>query len=337
MTPPTAQLTKVRVQGFRSLEDVTLELTPITVVIGPNGAGKSNLLTALRLPPLMRTHGLRRFVGEQGGASKLLHYGAETTRELSIALEFKDGPDRKCYEARLGYAAGDSFVFLAENLFLGSLVDREPQGLQLGTGHSESLLRNIRLPSAASLASVPALIGRMSFFHFHDTSPTSPLRQNATQADSKYVRSNGSNLAAYLYRIKGSESEDARAAWRVLEGLVRRVAPFIHALEPDRSTSHGRGARSAIDIAGRSIHAPARSSTHASLDATTAAGSRTSSGSATLTSSTIHRGSIARMRPAASPLLDTGRSRNQVTLAGRAAARHVAIAASAWAVAATAR
>ncbi|WP_437929249.1 AAA family ATPase [Sorangium sp. So ce291] len=233
MTAPAMQLTRVRVEGFRSLKDVTLDLGPITVVIGPNGAGKSNLLTALRLPPLMRTQVLRRFVGEQGGASKLLHYGPETTRELGIALEFKDGPGRKCYEVRLGYAAGDSLVFVAENLFLGTLTDEEPKGLQLGTGHTESQLGKIQLPSAASLAAVPALIGRMSFFHFHDTSLTSPLRQNATQADSKCVRSDGSNLAAYLYRIKRSESEEARAAWTLFEGLVRRIAPFINALEPD--------------------------------------------------------------------------------------------------------
>jgi predicted ATPase len=73
----------------------------------------------------------------------------------------------------------------------------------------------------------------MGFFHFHDTSFQSPLRQNGRQADSKYVRSDGSNLAAYLYRLKQSTSDDARAAWALLEGLVRRVAPFIKTLEPD--------------------------------------------------------------------------------------------------------
>jgi len=236
MTTSTMQLTKVRVEGFRSLKHVMLDLTPITVLIGPNGAGKSNLLTALKLIPLIRTQSLRRFVGEQGGASRLLHYGPETTRETAIVLEFTDGNAHMCYEARLGYAAGDSFVFVAEHLFLGSLTDEEPKGFQLGTGHTESQLKSFQLPAESSLGSVPALIGRISFFHFHDTSLTSPLRQNAKQADSRYVRSNGSNLAAYLYRLKRSEGEDARAAWNLLEGLVRRVAPFIKTLDPDLVT-----------------------------------------------------------------------------------------------------
>jgi predicted ATPase len=133
MTTQNTLLTKVHVDGLRSLKDVTVELAPINVLIGPNGAGKSNLLTALRLPPLMRAQGLRRFVGEEGGATRLLHYGPEMTREMGVAIEFKDGGQHKCYEARLGYAAGDSLVFLAENLFLGSLTDHEPKGLQLGT------------------------------------------------------------------------------------------------------------------------------------------------------------------------------------------------------------
>jgi predicted ATPase len=60
----TAKLTKVHVAGFRSLREVTLDLTPVTLLIGPNGSGKSNLLSVLRMVPLMRTQSLRRFVGE---------------------------------------------------------------------------------------------------------------------------------------------------------------------------------------------------------------------------------------------------------------------------------
>lgn len=65
MTTPNTLLTKVRVEGFRSIKEATVDLGPMNVLIGPNGAGKSNLLTALRLPPIMRAQGLRRFVGTE--------------------------------------------------------------------------------------------------------------------------------------------------------------------------------------------------------------------------------------------------------------------------------
>ena len=37
----------LRYQNFRSLEDVTIEVAPLTVVYGPNGSGKSSLIYGL--------------------------------------------------------------------------------------------------------------------------------------------------------------------------------------------------------------------------------------------------------------------------------------------------
>lgn len=42
-------ISSLRARGFKSLDDVTLELGRFNVVIGPNGAGKTNLLEALGL------------------------------------------------------------------------------------------------------------------------------------------------------------------------------------------------------------------------------------------------------------------------------------------------
>lgn len=42
-------LTRLRVQGFKSLHDADIRLAPLVVLMGPNAAGKSNLLEALLL------------------------------------------------------------------------------------------------------------------------------------------------------------------------------------------------------------------------------------------------------------------------------------------------
>jgi len=40
-------LRRLRIQGFKSLEDIEVELPPLTVLLGPNAVGKSNLLDAV--------------------------------------------------------------------------------------------------------------------------------------------------------------------------------------------------------------------------------------------------------------------------------------------------
>jgi len=42
-----ALITRVVVRGFRSLENVTVDLEPVTVLVGPNGSGKSSFVDAL--------------------------------------------------------------------------------------------------------------------------------------------------------------------------------------------------------------------------------------------------------------------------------------------------
>lgn len=74
----STRLKRIRVAGFRSLRDVTLELTPVTVLIGPNGSGKSNLLGALRLLGRMGRGLLGQTVADAGGANALLYRGAST-------------------------------------------------------------------------------------------------------------------------------------------------------------------------------------------------------------------------------------------------------------------
>ncbi|MCL6431450.1 MAG: AAA family ATPase [Anaerolineae bacterium] len=47
---------RVRVRGYKSLADVSIELNPLTVIFGPNAAGKSNLFDALALLARTATH-----------------------------------------------------------------------------------------------------------------------------------------------------------------------------------------------------------------------------------------------------------------------------------------
>ncbi len=231
--PEQVEITRIHLTGFRSLKEVTFVPGRVTAIVGANGSGKSNLLSFLRMVSLLRTQSLRLFVGLAGGAHTLLHYGPGTTKEIQIRLEFETPSEGGAYEARLGYAARDTLVFLDESVGIRQRRSSAFTMHSLGAGHPESLLAD---PPQGRGASVARLVGswlaRINFFHFHDTSPTSPLRQNARVSEDGYVRSYGNNLAAVLYRLQQSEQDDDVAAWKRIRSALRQVAPFVKSLEP---------------------------------------------------------------------------------------------------------
>ena len=42
-------ITRVKIRGYKSLNDFSVDLGPIAVIVGPNASGKSNVLDALQL------------------------------------------------------------------------------------------------------------------------------------------------------------------------------------------------------------------------------------------------------------------------------------------------
>ncbi|MBN8229076.1 AAA family ATPase [Corallococcus macrosporus] len=233
MSAENKAITRIHVEGYRSLQNVDLEPGRVTVLIGANGAGKSNLLSLLRMVALMRTQSLRRYVGEAGGASALLHYGPKLTRELNIRLEFEQKTGANAYVARLGYAAGDTLLFLDETVEHRRAGSDVTKLTSLGAGHKESILEEAAGEQGGPTAkTVRWWLSKTNFFHFHDTSFAAPLRQNSRQEDVRFLRSDGSNLAAYLRSLEISEEPAKQAAWRRISQLVRRVAPFIKSLQP---------------------------------------------------------------------------------------------------------
>jgi predicted ATPase len=68
-------------------------------------------------------------------------------------------------------------------------------------------------------------------FHFHETNSNSPLKQPSKSLDYKYLKSDGSNLAAFLYRLKDTHPKH----FKMIEYTISSVAPFFERfdLSPD--------------------------------------------------------------------------------------------------------
>ncbi len=82
-------ITRLEVDGFKSLRNFAVDLEPFTVLVGPNDAGKSNILEALALaaaagqgPP---EEALKR--GRGSASDKFSRHGTNASPTISLALE----------------------------------------------------------------------------------------------------------------------------------------------------------------------------------------------------------------------------------------------------------
>ena len=210
---------EITIEGFKSLRSVkALELRSINVLIGANGSGKSNFLGAFSLLRAVRSGRLAEFVRRQGGAERLMHYGSDRTDRISLRFRF---PGALSYGVRLEPAVSD-------RLFVEREWVKSPE------------VGRVRIDGADfddDLAEIGRLFDVHHFkqwrpYQFHDTGPRSPMRKTASIADNRWLRLDGGNLPAFLYRLKRKHGRD----YRRIRDVVRLMAPFFRdfVLQPDQ-------------------------------------------------------------------------------------------------------
>jgi len=87
------KLSRIRIEGFRSIRECDLELANINVLIGSNGAGKSNFISVFEFLRAALDDQLQEYVARVG-VSSLLFKGPKTTAEIEIGLYSRDGSYR---------------------------------------------------------------------------------------------------------------------------------------------------------------------------------------------------------------------------------------------------
>lgn len=227
------RLDAITLKGFKTIRELD-DFRPgqLTVLIGPNGAGKSNFLSFFRMLDLM-VYGppLQLYVGQQGGASKILHDGPAVTPEIDARLRLHSDSGEIDYHFRLTYAADDTFVFADERY---RVKKEDPIGnapwQTMGAGYRSSRLMDLETRDEIRDAIIIAL-HKISVFHFHDTSMTSHLRRKAEVVSNRQLGRDGYNIAPFLYRL---QSKEGRSYQRIVETL-RLILPFFSDffLEPD--------------------------------------------------------------------------------------------------------
>ncbi len=218
---PTQELDFITVKGFKSIASIEkLALRAINVVIGPNGSGKSNFIGVFSFLHAIREGHLQDYVVNFGGADKLLYFGSKTTSKIEIFVSFEGGVNE--YNIELGATANDKLQAAAEAVYFWDKKNR-PRPYASGLV-SRGLEAGISDPSSKRIASyVRDHLGRWRLYHFHDTSASSPMKKTCNVNDNRFLRPDGSNLAAFLYYLNKKHEN----AYGLIRRSVQRVAPFF--------------------------------------------------------------------------------------------------------------
>ena len=224
-------LESIAIKGFKSIRDIEVELRDINVLIGANGSGKSNFIEVLSFLQAIHLEGafthissefLMQYVARAGGAEKLLHYGSKVTDQMEIRICFRNSIDR--YSIALLPIDSDA-GFRASIIVSPSFRPLRELPLE-GTAPYHATQANAETVSshfADTDGDRRRLLASWRLYHFHDTSRSAPIKKTANLHDNRYLRADGSNLAALLYLLR-EKHEDS---YRFLRNTVRLVAPFF--------------------------------------------------------------------------------------------------------------
>jgi predicted ATPase len=197
--------------------------------IGANGSGKSNFVQVFQLLMAMSGRKFQNFILENGAADNFLHNGPKSTSAITMEFEF---------ESRNDYSKGSNFYRfeLTPTVDERFLVSEERKYVttnwrSYGSPSLESGLYDERNEKSADNNFngvghfVYESIANWMVYHFHDTSSSAPMRRSEIVEDNKLLRSNGSNIAPFLLKIKNQRFP--RSYYQDLINAIRLVMPFF--------------------------------------------------------------------------------------------------------------
>jgi predicted ATPase len=218
-------LKKAKIEGYRSIRAMHLNLDTINIITGPNGCGKSNLYKSIYLISKTVTGELAKTIAQEGGMASALWAGARVAKKpVRLSIEIIMG--EYIYNLVLGlpYAPKSAFIldpvvkketikFVEkarkipilergnDNVFMR---DKDGETVQY-FGHlipSESVLSQIVDPQKYPLLTAfSENLKKWRFYHQFRTDPNSPIRLPQIGYFSPILDHDGINLAATLQTL----------------------------------------------------------------------------------------------------------------------------------------
>jgi predicted ATPase len=220
---------RLRIQGYRSLADVTWEPGPLNVLIGLNGSGKSNLLRCLQLLSEAANGRLVESIRRAGGMVPLLWDGQAPALEWRIEsvlpitkghvtytlvlLPMRAGGDYEIELEQLDYRPEDTTTDKPFLRRVGGLerMAHEPSmaihGREIESGairYSETLLSQVAVMDAA-LENRRREMADWLIYHDVRVDAGAEMRRAQVSRLEKRVETDGSNLIPVLHTLYSTD------------------------------------------------------------------------------------------------------------------------------------
>ncbi|MDE6009640.1 MAG: DUF4276 family protein [Muribaculaceae bacterium] len=214
---------RINISNYKSIRYAEIDLKMINILIGPNGAGKSNFISFFDLTKHLLEQRLGRYLLEHGGIDSLLYRGRKVSDNISALIDFEN---RNAFVFKLKPMLGaKAYIEYTKDFFNNcSLSDKnyddswQPHTWDVNVEES-AILTNPQWRAGY----IRSFLKSFTVYHFHDTSLTSPMRRLSRIEDNEYLRHDGSNLAAYLYKLKKTDIK----SYNLIEGTIRSIAPYF--------------------------------------------------------------------------------------------------------------
>jgi predicted ATPase len=258
-------ITRIRIDGYRSVRSITFPVEPLTVFVGRNGVGKTNLYRSLQLLQAAAAGTFSRELAAEGGLGSAIWAGERKKHEqprIALAVDLRDGETGVAYgyeiacgfpnkisvaafglepqvkEERLTLKPGRRPVALLERT--GPAVAlRDDAGRRETVDHemlaSETAFARIGdAGSAPEIDRIRRLVLDWRFYHALRTDADSPLRRPCLAVTTPTLASDGSDLAAVfatLAHIRGDTADLDETVGDAFPGAELVVPPPEQAAE----------------------------------------------------------------------------------------------------------
>lgn len=231
----------IHIKNFKSIRDSgKIRIKQLNVLIGPNGSGKSNFIGFFKFLNMLFEKNLQIHIARKGRSDGFMYFGRQSLyisgeviftnseRKISNRYRFKMEPD----QSNSLFFSEEYSDYNMQATKSSGIVSWDSRRINNG-GTIES-----KLPEHTSTRSefLRNFFRAFKVFHFHDTSDSSKLKGFCNTTDNAYLLEDGSNLPAFLYRMKETQFK----SFKILEFTIKSIAPFIDNffLQPDQIDSN---------------------------------------------------------------------------------------------------